>query len=90
MRRVLNIERREEIPVAAGADAPRELAYPDEEAYWGNRVASAPSSLDKALLLLKQSIEQGAIVVGIGPFTNLCLLAWRNSIRGYCSLPTSV
>lgn len=74
VRRVLNIERREEIPVAAGADAPCELAYPDEETYWGNRVKPAPNSLDKALLLLKQSIEQGAVVIGIGPFTNLCLL----------------
>jgi inosine-uridine nucleoside N-ribohydrolase len=74
VRRVLAIEGREEIPVAAGADAPRKLVYPDEEIYWGNWVTPAPNSIDKALSLLKQSIQQAAVVVGIGPFTNLCLL----------------
>jgi purine nucleosidase len=77
VRYVLNLERREDIPVAAGADAPLEVGYPDEESYWGSRVAPAPNSLDKALLLLKQSIEQDAVVVGIGPYTNLCLLEKR-------------
>jgi inosine-uridine nucleoside N-ribohydrolase len=33
-----------------------------------------PSSPDKAVALLKHSIEQGAIIVAIGPLTNLMLL----------------
>jgi purine nucleosidase len=74
VRHILSLEHREDIPVAAGADAPLAHPYPDEEIYWGNRIAPSPNALDTALLLLKHSIEQGAIVVGIGPFTNLYLL----------------
>ena len=74
VRHILSLEHREDIPVAAGANSPLEHPYPDEEIYWGHRIAPSPNSLDQAFLLLKQSIEQGAIVVGIGPFTNLSLL----------------
>ena len=51
VRYVLNLEHREDIPVTAGADASPEHylvkpGYPDEEVYWGNRIAPAPNSLD--------------------------------------------
>jgi len=79
VRYVLSLAHREDIPVAAGADASLEHylikpGYPDEEIYWGKRITPSPNSLDKALLLLKKSIEQGATVVGIGPYTNLHLV----------------
>ncbi len=79
VRHVLNLEHRGEIPVAAGADVSLghyrfEQVFLDEEIYWGERIAPSPDSLDQALLLLKKSIEQGATIVGIGPYTNLCLL----------------
>jgi inosine-uridine nucleoside N-ribohydrolase len=75
VRHALKLEGREEIPVAAGADYPRKLHYYDEVIYWGQLIAPAPGPLDDALALLKQSIEQGATLIGIGPFTNLYLLA---------------
>jgi inosine-uridine nucleoside N-ribohydrolase len=77
---VLNLEGRKGIPVAAGADVAQgyyrypELGYPDEQRYWSQSVASSPNDLDEALELLKQSIEQGATIVAIGPYTNLYLL----------------
>jgi inosine-uridine nucleoside N-ribohydrolase len=73
-RHALALEGRTEIPVAAGADYPRPLHYYDEETYWGQLVPPAPNPLSDALALLKHSIEQGALVVGIGPYTNLQLL----------------
>ncbi len=82
VRHVLRLEHREEIPVAAGADVSLgcyrgEPVFQDEATYWGERIAPAPNPASEALLLLKQSIEQGAVVVGIGPFTNLALLESR-------------
>jgi purine nucleosidase len=79
-RYVLHLEGRSNIPVAAGADVSGafyrypELGYPDEERYWPERIAPAPNPVEEALELLKQSIEQNAIIVAIGPFTNLYLL----------------
>jgi purine nucleosidase len=77
---ILELEARNDIPVAAGADVSREfyrypeLGYPDEERYWPESIAPSPNDIDDALQLLKQSIEQEATIVAIGPFTNLCLL----------------
>src|SRR5205814_9664698 len=51
---------------------------PDESIYWPEAVPPVPTSLDQALSLLKLSIEQGAIVAAIGPFTNLALLEGRH------------
>jgi purine nucleosidase len=78
-RYVLSLERREDIPVAAGADVSLgcyrfEQVFPAEEIYWGRSVTPSPNILEKALLLLKKSIEQGATIVGVGPYTNLYLL----------------
>ncbi len=78
-RHVLQLEHREDMPVAAGADGSLKCyrvkpGIPDEEIYWGESIAPSPNDVEQALLLLKKSIEQGATIVGIGPYTNLYLL----------------
>ena len=76
----LQLEGKEKIPVAAGADVSQgfyryaEFDYPPEERYWPKEIAPLPSGPDEAIELLKQSIEQEAIIIAIGPFTNLYLL----------------
>lgn len=80
VRYILGLEGRNDIRVAAGADVSQrfyrfaELGYPQEERYWPERINPLPNSLDDAIDLLKQSIEQGATIIAIGPFTNLYLL----------------
>lgn len=79
VRQVLLLEGRDEIPVAAGADVSLGMyrdgtVLPDEATYWGERISPSPDPAGRALQLLKQNIEQGATVVGIGPYTNLALL----------------
>lgn len=82
-RYVLDMEGRRDIPVAAGADVAGgfyrypELGYPDEERYWPAPIAALPTHMEAALQLLKQSIEQDATIIAIGPFTNLYLLDLR-------------
>lgn len=76
---VLDLMERADIPCAAGADVSGgyyryELGYPPDEENWPEPIAPRPGSSDHAIALLKLSIEQGAIIVGIGPFTNLMLL----------------
>ncbi len=76
---VLGLAKRDDIPVAAGADTAHgyyryELGIPPEEKYWPEPVASLLNPTEEAIDLLKKSIDQGAIVIGIGPFTNLRLL----------------
>jgi purine nucleosidase len=78
-RYVLDLAGRPDIPVAAGADEScgrfrSAVELPREEAYWPEPIAPAPTPLADALALLKRSIEAGARVVAIGPFTNLALL----------------
>jgi len=43
--------------------------------YWPQQAAPSPNPPEGATALLKKSIEKGATIVGIGPFTNLHLLA---------------
>ena len=80
VRYVLELESRMDIPVAAGADVAQgfyrysELGYPDEEPYWSGFIAPLVTPAEAALELLKQSIEGGATIIAIGPFTNLYLL----------------
>ena len=80
VRHVLGLAGQSAIPVAAGADVSGgfyrypELGYPAEADYWPESVQPSPNPLEDALRLLKNSIEQGATIVGIGPFTNLYLL----------------
>ena len=79
----LNLAGKPEIPVAAGAD-PSLGCYrffprlPDENRYWPAPIPPAPGPLDKALNLLQSSVESGAIIAGIGAYTNLALLEKRN------------
>jgi purine nucleosidase len=80
VRHVLELDGKSHIPVAAGADVAEgyyrypELGYPDEQRYWSYPIAPLPNNVDCALELLKRSIERGATVIAIGPFTNLYLL----------------
>jgi inosine-uridine nucleoside N-ribohydrolase len=76
---VLNLAGRSDIPCAAGADVSGgyyryELGYPPDEENWRESITPRPGSPDKAVSLLKRSIEQGAVIVATGPFTNLMLL----------------
>lgn len=85
-RYALGLVGRAETPVAAGAGRslgcfrvkPDLPLVPDEAVYWPEPVAPAPTPLEEALDLLERSIEQGAIIVGIGAFTNLALLEKRS------------
>ena len=81
-RYVLDLAGRSDVPVAAGAEASlpsfrERYGLPPEERYWPEPVRPMPGPLGAALDLLERSIERGAIVVGIGPFTNLSLLERR-------------
>jgi inosine-uridine nucleoside N-ribohydrolase len=79
-RYILGLDGRHNIPVAAGADVSEgyyryaELGYPDEQRYWPEAIKPSPNDVEVAIRLLKQSIEQGATIIAIGPFTNLYLL----------------
>ncbi|MGQ0604817.1 MAG: nucleoside hydrolase [Anaerolineales bacterium] len=80
----LGLAGRADITVAAGADVSLDCyrarpGLPDEAAYWPEPIPPAPGSLDDALALLERSIEQGAIIVAIGAYTNLALLEKRSS-----------
>lgn len=70
---------RDDIPVAAGADTsdgyyPYPFGNPPEGRYWPEPIIPYFNPPDDAIQLLKHSIEQGATVIGIGPYTNLYLL----------------
>jgi inosine-uridine nucleoside N-ribohydrolase len=79
-RYMLDMMGRTDVPVAAGADCAggyyrySSLEYPPDEENWPEKIAPRPGSVDDAIELLRRSIEQGAVVVGIGPFTNFRLL----------------
>ena len=80
--RVLQLAHRNDVSVAAGADV--RLGHltlgadlPAEDQYWPEAVPCVPGPLEAALDLLEKSIELGATIVGIGPFTNLSLLEQR-------------
>ena len=49
-------------------------ALPDHDRYWGMPVPARPSPRGAAMDLLGRSIELGATIVAIGPYTNLALL----------------
>jgi purine nucleosidase len=82
-RYALRLAGRDDIPVAAGADASLDCyriypGLPDEAVYWPEPIAPAPTPVDRALDLLQSSIEQGAIIAAIGAYTNLALLEKRS------------
>ena len=67
--------------MAAGADgsvgqfrAP--VAFSDEAAYWPEPIPPSPNPHTDALALLRRSIEAGARIVAVGPYTNLALFDW--------------
>jgi purine nucleosidase len=67
------------VPIASGADAidgwyPMFLGLPEAARYWPEPVVPTPNPPEEAIALLKQSIDRGATIVGIGPLTNLRLL----------------
>jgi inosine-uridine nucleoside N-ribohydrolase len=75
----LRMAGRSDIPVRAGADVSSgyfrwAMGYPNDADYWPEPIAPIPNPLEEALVLLERSIELGATVVAIGPFTNLLLL----------------
>lgn len=74
----LELAGRNDIPVMAGADVSLgcyriKCGYQDER-YWPKSIPRVENTIDEALVLLKRSIEQNVIIIGIGPFTNLYLL----------------
>lgn len=82
-RYALDLAGRSDIPVAAGADASMDVfrvyaGLPDEAAYWPEPISALPGPMDAALDLLEASIEQGALICGIGTYTNLAFLERRN------------
>lgn len=82
VRYALRLAGRAHVAVAAGADVSLDCwrarpGLPDEAAYWPEPIPPAPTPLDQALDMLQNSIEQGALIVAIGPFTNLALLEKR-------------
>ena len=72
----LELAGRAEVPLAAGAEgtlAPPMVPFelPD---YWPEPIVPRPSPPGAALDLLADSVEGGATVVAVGPWTNLALL----------------
>ncbi|MFL5732128.1 MAG: nucleoside hydrolase [Chloroflexia bacterium] len=83
VRFALSLVEIEGVPIAAGADISggyyRERpGFHDEERYWPEPIAPAPGDLEEAIGLLKESIEQGAAIMAVGPYTNLRLLDERH------------
>lgn len=72
----LDLAGRADIPIAAGAGVSLttfRIAIPIER-YWPSTPEHRPSPAGAALDLLSHSIEEGATIVGIGPYTNLALM----------------
>ena len=82
-RYALQLAGRDDIPVAAGADISLDCyrvrpGLPEEADYWPEPIPPLPGPLDDALDLLQASIEQGALIVAVGAYTNLALLEKRS------------
>ena len=76
---LLQLVGRTDIPVAAGAaksSTRREIALPviGDERYWLADTMPRPSPPGAAMALMQASIDDGARLVGIGPYTNLAAL----------------
>lgn len=79
---ILNVAGRSDIPVKSGADASSGhfrlyCGLPEEKEYWPEPVDPSLNLPEEALDLLKASIDEGATIIGIGPYTNLFLLDQR-------------
>ena len=67
------------IPIAAGAAGslggyPQYPGLPDPSRYWPEPIPARPTPAGAAPALLEASIAAGAIIVGIGTYTNLAML----------------
>lgn len=75
---LLDLAGRTDIPVAAGAEVSLttqlRVGPVTDERHWPKALPARPAPPGAALDLLAHSIESGATVVGIGPYTNLALL----------------
>jgi len=75
---LLRLAGRDDIPLAAGAEVSAttlDRADPvDDERHWPASVTPRPSPPGAALDLLDRSLDTGATLVAIGPYTNLALL----------------
>ena len=75
---LLHLVGRDDIPLAAGAEISATTlgrADPvDDERHWPASVTPRPSPPGAALDLLERSLDTGATLVAIGPYTNLALL----------------
>jgi len=75
---LLRLAGRDYIPLAAGAEVSATTlggADPvDDERHWPASVTPRPSQPGAALDLLERSLDAGATLVAIGPYTNLALL----------------
>jgi inosine-uridine nucleoside N-ribohydrolase len=82
-RYTLDLAGRRDVPVAPGAETSLgcfrlpEYGLLPEDRYWPDPVPPLPGPLAAALDLLQQSLERGAVIVAIGPVTNLSLLERR-------------
>src|SRR5436190_8984327 len=75
---VLRLARRNDVPVAAGAERSLTSGQPTgRPPSWPEPVPPAPGPVDAALDLLTDSISAGAAIAGIGPATTLALLERR-------------
>jgi purine nucleosidase len=79
VKHVLRLVGREDIPVVAGAVLSlTTLATADpvvgDERHWPVDIAPSPSPPGAALELLSRSLDMGATIVAIGPYTNLAML----------------
>ena len=75
---LLRVAGRDDIPLAAGAEVSATTlgrADPvDDERHWPASVTPRPAPPGAALDLLERSLDTGATLVAIGPYTNLALL----------------
>jgi inosine-uridine nucleoside N-ribohydrolase len=75
---LLGLAGRDDIPVVAGAEiSSTTLARADpitDERHWPASITPQPSPPGAALDLLERSLDAGATLVAIGPYTNLALL----------------
>lgn len=74
----LHLLGRRDIPVAAGAE--RSLSHDGtaepvrDTRYWTTPVSPRPARAGEAVELLRHSVEMDAVVVAVGPYTNLAVL----------------
>jgi inosine-uridine nucleoside N-ribohydrolase len=76
LRYFLDLAGRSDIPIAAGAEFSQSRAESAgaEKAHWPADIAPRPDLPGTAADLIDRSVESGATIVAIGPYTNLTAL----------------